>query len=248
MNTRAIHLYLNEAHAELKRAWRTPAFTVPTLMLPWAFYALFAIVLGTPGSGTAGYALATYGIYAALAPAMFGFGAGIAGDRDSGILALKRAAPLPPGAFLFARLAAAMAFTLIVLVGLYALAAWGAGVQLPRGAWARLAAVHLTAVIPLCLLGLCVGLRAASSAALALSNMLFFGMAVLGGLWIPLVAFPQWLQELAVAIPTSHLAALALAAAGGGGAGGVPGHVLAVLGFSAACAMLAWRSWTRAVS
>jgi ABC-2 type transport system permease protein len=102
-------------------------------------------------------------------------------------------------------------------------------------------------VVPFCLLGLCIGLRARSSAAIALSNILFLALAVLGGLWIPLFVFPHWMQDVAVALPTTHLAALALSAAGRTSAGGNLGHAAAVAAFAVVFAALAWRSWTRAM-
>jgi ABC-2 type transport system permease protein len=240
-----MNTYLRECRAEILRGARTPAFAVPTLLMPLAFYSLFSIALATPGSGAAGYSLATYGVFAALGPSLFGFGAGLASDREAGILALKQASPLPAGVFLLARLVAALAFTAIVLVGLYAIAAWGAGVALPRGRWLALAAVHLASVVPFCLLGLCVGLRASGSAAMAVTNVLFFALAVLGGLWVPVFLFPDWLQQVSTLIPTAHLAALALGAAGRRVAGGPWEHALEVAAFTVVAAALAWRSYVR---
>ncbi len=95
----ALQVYFREARAELVRAWRTPAFVLPTLLMPLAFYCLFGILFAGSNPAVARDTLAAYGIMAALAPALFGFGAGIAADRDNGILALKRVSPLPPGAF-----------------------------------------------------------------------------------------------------------------------------------------------------
>ena len=194
-------IYFREIRAEVLRSLRTPAFLVPTLAMPLAFYALFALILAPRGSATGVYILATYGVLAALGPSLFGFGAGIASDRDAGILDLKRISPLPPGAFLIARLAGAAFFTFIVLLGLYALAAGGAGVRMPAGAWLTLLCVRLLSVLPFCLLGLCVGLRTGASAAMAVTNVLFIGLAVLGGLWMPLSMFPQALQQFALALP-----------------------------------------------
>ena len=236
-------VYRREIHAELLRAWRSPGYAVPTLALPLAFYALFAIMLAQPGSGTAAYSLATYGVYAALGPCLYGFGSGIAADRVAGILGLKQVSPLPPGAFLVARLGAAFAFTGMELAALYLLAAFGAGVTLPLQAWVGMALVHLAAVPAFCLLGLCVGLRASPSAATAVCNSLFFGLAILGGLWIPLFVFPPWMQGLAVALPSSHLAALALAAVGQPASGQALVHGFAVLAFTAAFAAVARRFW-----
>jgi ABC-2 type transport system permease protein len=237
-------IYLREIRAEILRSLRTPAFLVPTLAMPLGFYTLFALVLAPRGSDTGVYILATYGVLAALGPSLFGFGAGIASDRDAGILGLKRISPLPPGAFLIARLASAALFTLLVLIGLDALAAFGAGVRLPAHAWLTLLFVHLLSVLPFCLLGLCIGLRTGASAAMAWTNILFIGLAVLGGLWMPLSMFPPALQQFALALPTYHLSALALQTVGLGLGGDTWVHGLCVVGFIVLFGGMAWRAWS----
>jgi ABC-2 type transport system permease protein len=204
---------------------------------------LFALVLAPPGSDAGVYVLANYGVLAALGPSLFGFGAGIASDRDAGILGLKRISPLPPGAFLVARLVSAASFTLVVLLGLDALAAGGAGVRLPLHVWLALLSVHLLGVIPLCLLGLCIGLRTGASVAMALTNVLFIGLAVLGGLWLPLSMFPPALREFAVALPTYHLSALALQAVGHGIGGSAWVHGVCTAGYGVLFGGFAWRAW-----
>lgn len=240
----ALALLARESHAEILKAARTPAFAIPTLVLPLSFYALFGIALARPGSGNAGYLMATYGVFAALGPALFGFGAGIASERETGMLALKQIAPLPVPTYLGAKLVTCLAFTLVVLVALYAVAAWGGSVALPRATWAALLGLHLVGAIPMCLLGLVVGLRFGASGAMGVTNVLFLGLAVLGGLWMPTFVFPGWMQALAVGMPTFHLAELALAASGRDIRGEPLVHGLALAGFTlafAAAVALAWR-------
>lgn len=235
-----------EARAELLKAWRQPAYVIPTLTLPLAFYALFGIVLAPPGSGNAGYLLATFGVFAGLGPSLFGFGAAVADERARGILSLKQVSPLPVGVFLGAKLVTALAFTLLVLVGLYALAALWGGVALPRGAWLALAAIHLASVVPFCLMGLCIGLLLPSSAAMGVTNLVFMALAVLGGLWIPIMLFPQWMQAIGGALPTYHVAALALAAAGRNPSVQPLLHVTVLAVTAAVFAAIAWRAWRAA--
>ncbi|BAL95272.1 ABC transporter permease [Rubrivivax gelatinosus] len=242
----AASLLAAETRAEWLKAWRQPAFAVPTLALPLAFYALFAIVLTRPGSGNAAYLLATYGVFAALGPALFAFGAGVAQEREAGQLALKQIAPLPVPLYLGAKLIVCMGFTALVVAGLYALAAWGAGVVLPRAAWAALAAVHVGAALPTGLLGLVIGLRLSGQAAMAVSNLVFLALAVLGGLWMPVFLFPPWMQVLALAMPSHHLAEIALAASGRDIGGSLPGHAAAVAGFMLVFAAGAGWAWRRA--
>jgi ABC-2 type transport system permease protein len=239
-------LLAHEAHAEWRKAWRQPAFAWPTLLLPLAFYSLFGIVLARPGSGNAAYLMATYGVFAALGPALFAFGASLAQERENGQLALKQIAPLPVPVLLGARLLMCMGFTGLVVLGLYALAAWGGGVTLPRERWLGLALLHVASAVPMGLLGLLLGLRFGASAAMGITNLVFLSPAVLGGLWVPVFLFPSWMQALALALPSFHLAELALAVSGRDIAGSVVVHAAAVLAFTAACAgAVAW-AWRRA--
>src|SRR5262249_43581464 len=105
---RALRPYAAELQAELRRAWRTPAFAVPSLL----FYLLFGVLLGRGHAPL--YLLATYCVFGAMAPALFGFGVQLALDREGGLLTLKRALPMPAAAPLLARLAMAVMFALLV--------------------------------------------------------------------------------------------------------------------------------------
>jgi ABC-2 type transport system permease protein len=236
-------LVVAEIRAELLKAARTPAFTIPTLALPVAFYWLFGILLPQPGSGNAGYLLATFGVFAGLGPALFGFGAGVAEERATGVLALKQVSPLPPAVFIVAKLACALVFTAIVLVALYGLAAAAGGVALERERWFLLTAVHLVGVVPFGLLGLCIGLTLGSSAAMGVTNLVFLVLAVLGGLWIPIFLFPDWMQAIGTVLPTYHLAELALTAAGRVPEPDPALSALALLAFAFVCAAFSRAAW-----
>ncbi len=239
-------LCMREIRSELTRALRMPEYAAPTIVLPWMFYALFALLLPSPGSGRAEYLLATYGVFAALGPSLFGLGAGLGYEREQGILTLKQISPLPPGAYLLAKLVTAMLLTLFVLLGLYALAAWCGGVDLAASVWLRLLAVHLCGAIPFGLLGLCIGIILQGAGAMAVTNLIFLELAVFGGLWFPLSLFPQCLQSAASVLPSFHLAQLALMTIGHAADTAAAVHLLGVLVFTIACAAVSGMSWRRA--
>ncbi len=238
---------LHEIAAEFLKYWRLPSFSLPSLVFPVAFYAIFGVVLGDRmgGAGAAAHYLATFGVFAAIGPSLFGFGTGIAVERDQGWLDLKRLAPVPVALFLLARLAMAMLFTLIILVMLYALAAGAGGVALAPGGWLRLAAVHLLTALPFALFGLALGLHVRGQAAAGVANLFFMGFSLLGGLWIPIGLFPVVMQDFALILPSYHLGVLALTAVGiAAGAAGV--HIAAVLAFTLLAGLLAARGWRQA--
>lgn len=233
---------LNETGADLRHSLRAPEFLLPTLILPGAFYLLFGITFGRGGQ-TAIYLLATYGVFAVMGPSLFGFGAGVASDREKGWLQIKRTLPAPAASFIAARLLTTLVFGCAALLPIYLAAGWLGDVALPRSQWWLLLASHLTAVIPFALIGLCIGLNFGANAAIAVANIVFLALAVLGGLWFPLTMMPQALQQAAQALPSWHLASVSLAVVGN--SDGVIGHLIFILVLSAVLAAIAMRGWTR---
>ncbi len=222
MNTLTLHdaprapglagIYLREAGYEFLHHLRTPMMAVPTLAFPLVFYILFGLVLpGKWGSyDKTAYLLATYGVFGVIGPALFGFGVGMALDRASGILELKRVAPMPIGAYFCAKIAMSLIFALLVVLLLSIAAIGFGGVRVDPLTWLKLTGVLLLGTLPFCALGLWIGSLVQGQAAVAIVNLVYLPMAVLSGLWMPLFAFPAVLQKLAVIWPAWHLSQLAL--------------------------------------
>ncbi len=239
--TRAL---LAETGAELTKSARAPEFVLPTLLMPTAFYLLFGVMLSQSGAAAA-YLLATYGVFAVMGPSLFGFGAGVASERERGWLTLKRTAPIPGLVHVGARLGATLLFSALALMPLYAAAGFAGDVALRREAWALLLTCHVLAVIPFSLLGLAIGFTFGANAAVAVANLAFLGLAVLGGLWFPATLFPDALQAVARVLPSYHLAELALTVVRADGEKTAPGHLAVILTMCAAFAALAAWRWSR---
>ena len=224
---RRLHIYLLEARFQVVEVLREPAFAIPTLVFPLILYLFFGVIMGTGGPSPAvpTYVLATYGVFGVLGPALFGFGVGLANERDTGVLLLKQTTPMPVGAYLFAKVMAALIFGTAVVLGLFLLASQAAGVALHRWQWFALAGVLLAGVIPFCALGLAVGAWARGRSAVAVVNLVFLPMAMLSGLWLPVYMFPEIMQDIALALPAYHHAQLALKVVAMDAGQSVPLHV-----------------------
>lgn len=222
------HPLLIETGAEILKVMRAPEYIVPTLFMPVAFYSVFGIIISMGGSNNAAYLLATYGVFAVMGPSIFGFGIAVATERELGWLDLKRAAPVPAWSYLLAKILTTLVFATLALCLLYVAAGFFGGVVLPRATWATLLAVHVSATLPFILIGLTIGLLLKSNGAVAVANLLFLSLAVLGGLWIPIMVFPQAMQTGANFLPTFHMAEIALYVAGAPGERNLLTHVLAV--------------------
>lgn len=240
--------YLLEARCECMRMLRTPSFAVPTLLFPVLFYLLFGVLLaGSRAPSHAGtYLLASYGVFGVMAPGLFGFGVGIALDRDRGFLKLKQALPAPPGATLLARMLMAMGFAAIIAAEILIIAVTLGGVHLTFTQAALLFVIDVLGVLPFCAIGLWLGSLVAGQGAPALVNMIYLPMAFLSGLWLPLKALPGFISALAPVWPSYHLAQLSLKVVGMDAGGGAGTHVLVLAAMGVSAFALARRRLARA--
>lgn len=233
--------YALEAWYEWRRLLRTPSYVIPTLLFPALFYVLFGVVLNKGSGDAARYLLATYGVFGAMGAGLFGFGVTVAMEREQGLLVYKRALPMPPGAYLAAKMVTAVLFASAIFVLLAVLAATLGGVSLPAGQWLLLALVSALGVLPFCAIGLFVGTLVGGQGAPAVINMLFLPMAFLSGLWLPLKLLPTWISGMAPVWPAHHHAQIALKVIGMDGGGALAVHIGVLVGITALFAGLARR-------
>ena len=235
----APRIYWLESKAEILKSARMPQFIIPTIAMPPAFYALFALALGQSSAAAATQTLATFGVFAVMGPALFGFGVNIAAERETGQLELKRLSPMPAGAQISAKIAATTVYCAMALMILYLLGVIAGGALTP-GQWAAMFLVHLLSINPFSLIGIGIGYRFGQGAAVALANIVFLSLAVMGGLWFPITAMPPLMQSAAWVLPSYHLGEIALMAAGQRNDGFLLLHVGPLLLITLATAIFAW--------
>jgi ABC-2 type transport system permease protein len=224
-------IYALESKHEFLRLLRAPAFAVPTLLFPPMFYLLFAVLFVGRAAGDYHaniYLLATYGVFGVMAPGLFGFGVSVALDRERGWLTLKRAQPMPPGAYLASKVAMAMLFAATIFAILAVLSMTVGGVRLPVSSWLTLLAVDVFGVLPFAAIGLAIATLVNGQAAPAVINLIYLPMSFLSGLWMPLTILPAAVRGIAPLWPAYHLGQLALAAVGQPAAGAPLTHVAAL--------------------
>lgn len=237
-------VYGREARAQIVSTARTPQFVIPSVALPLLFYGVLGLGLSKGREEIAHMMLANYVIFAAIAPAMFGFGAAVAAEREAKLIELKQIAPLPAGGYMAGRLIAALAM-IAFSIGLLGLLAHFGGVVMPAWRWAATLGLGLASAIPFALIGLNIGLRLGSQGAVALANLVFLSFCLFGGLWVPLSIMPAWMGKVAEFTPSYHLGLLSQMLSGMQPMADIPHH-LSVLGVISVAALAgAWTAWRR---
>ena len=208
-----LRILWTESCYELLATVRQLDFTLPTLLFPGLFYLFFGVLFGR-GNGMSEYLVATYATFGVVGTALFSFGVGTAVARESGEWTLKGLTPMPAGTFLLAKAVVAWVFCAVVLIELFALAAWLGHVRFGRGQWLAMAGILLIGSIPFAALGAAIGAHTSGKGAPSVLNLFHLPAAFLSGLWIPVTMLPDSLQYVALAFPHFHLAQLALATVG----------------------------------
>lgn len=201
-----------QARSEFLRLIRVPAFSVPSIIFPIMFYALFGLPFAhemVNGVSIAVYALASFGAYSVINVAMFSFGITVANDRGEKTTVLMRATPLPPIAYLGGKAIATLAFAAIAVGALLAFGAIAGGIHLAAIAWLTLGVRLLAGVFPFITLGFAVGYLAGPTSAVAILQMISLPMSFASGLFIPIGVLPAWIRTIAIYLPAYHFGVLA---------------------------------------
>jgi ABC-2 type transport system permease protein len=197
---------------ESRRVLRTASFLIWTLAFPVVFYlasydnptnnAANARSWGTPWPV---YFMVSMCGWAAIAAAFNASGGRLAAERTSGWTRQLRLTPLPSWAYAVGKVLVGVGLALTAAVVLALVAAGAARPDLSAAAWAEIIAACWLGSLPFAALGVLLGLIAGSSSAqpVMIATMLVFN--VLGGLLVPLKAFPQWMRDVAYVLPTYHL-------------------------------------------
>ncbi|WP_037676281.1 ABC transporter permease [Streptomyces griseus] len=199
---------------ELARALRNRKFLFFSVMYPSL---LFLIIAGNADSTTkvdgTGLTLPTYMMvsmasFGALTAVLMGNSERIAKERESGWVRQLRLTSLPGRGYVLAKTASAAVVSLPSIVIVFVVAAAVKDVRLDAWQWLALTGAIWAGSLVFAALGVALGYLASGDAVRPITMIVYFGMSMLGGLWMPSTTFPDWLQNIAKWLPTHAYADL----------------------------------------
>lgn len=240
---RPLRILLKETQYELARLLRTRAYSLSVIGFPVMFYLLFGTA--NRGKSVALYLVAGYACMGVVSACLFGIGLALAMERAQGWLDLKRASPMPRLAYLGAKVVSCAAFGLIIATVLVLLGTALGGVAITGSQAAALAGVVIAGSIPFTAMGFLIAYLVPPNAGPGIINLIYLPLSFASGFWMPVSYLPHWLQAIAPALPTYHLAQIALAIFGFAPATGMALHWAVLGGFTLLMLAAAWITFLR---
>ncbi|MER5755631.1 ABC transporter permease [Streptomyces sp. NPDC002088] len=199
---------------ELARALRNRKFLFFSVIYPSVLFLLIAgkadATTQVDGTGLTipTYMMVSMASFGALTAVLMGNSERIAKERESGWVRQLRLTTLPGRGYVLAKTASAAVVSLPSIVIVFVVAAAVKDVRLDAWQWLALTGAIWAGSLVFAALGVAIGYLASGDAVRPITMITYFGLSMLGGLWMPSTTFPQWLQDIARWLPTHAYAAL----------------------------------------
>ncbi|MDG5805390.1 ABC transporter permease [Streptomyces ossamyceticus] len=199
---------------ELTRALRNRKFLFFSVLYPSLLFLLIAGSASTTekidGTGLTlpTYMMVSMASFGALTAVLMGNSERIAKERESGWVRQLRLTTLPGRGYVLAKTASAAVVSLPSIVIVFVVAALVKDVRLDVWQWLALTGAIWAGSLVFAALGVAIGYLASGDAVRPVTMIVYFGLSMLGGLWMPTTTFPQWLQDIARWLPTHAYASL----------------------------------------
>ncbi|MFC7305038.1 ABC transporter permease [Streptomyces monticola] len=196
---------------EITRALRNRKFLFFSVVYPTALFLLLSGnangMVPDTGLTVVLYMMVSMASFGALTAVLVGNSQRIATEREKGWVRQLRLTPLPGRGYVLAKTASAAVVSLPSIVLVFAVGA-AKGVDLRLWQWAALTGVIWAGSLVFAALGVALGYLVSGDAVRPVTMLVYFGLSIMGGLWMPTSTFPDWLQKVADWMPTHAYAAL----------------------------------------
>ncbi|MEU3738937.1 MULTISPECIES: ABC transporter permease [unclassified Streptomyces] len=199
---------------EITRSLRNRKFLFFSVVYPSLLFLIIAggqsateKVEGT-GLNLPAFFMVSMASFGALTAVLMGNSERIAKERENGWVRQLRLTSLPGRGYVLAKTASAAVVSLPSIVVVFVVAAAVKDVRFEAWQWLALTGAIWAGSLCFAALGVAIGYLATGDAVRPITMIVYFGLSVLGGLWMPTTTFPKWLQDIASWLPTHAYAAL----------------------------------------
>ncbi|MYS19434.1 ABC-2 type transport system permease protein [Streptomyces sp. DvalAA-14] len=199
---------------EIRRTLRNRKFMFFSVLYPAMLFIGTSLsykktdTVGGDGLSALAYLMVAMAAFGAMTAVLMGNAERIAREREKGWVRQLRLTALPGRGYVTAKIASAATVSLPSILVVLVLGATVKGIRLDAWQWVAIAFSIWAGSLVFAALGVAIGYLATADVARPISMLFYFGLALLGGLWVPIFSFPQWLQTIAGYLPARPYAAL----------------------------------------
>ncbi|MGG0084648.1 ABC transporter permease (plasmid) [Bacillus thuringiensis] len=194
--------------AEMKRTCRDIKFMFLIIVLPIAFYLIYSQIFGPQikisGTNWSAYYMVSMASFGIVGNSITILGTKISAEREKGWNQLLQTTPLSNISYALAKVFTQLMICLVIIILLFFVGHLYANVELPLLSWFKIGVWLWFASLPFAALGIVVG--STGNIAQLLGTLLYLGLSLLGGLWMPIQAMPESMQSIAEWMPTYNFA------------------------------------------
>ena len=143
--------------------------------------------------------------FSSISFALFSLPISIKEDEKNNYLHILNNSPIKISEYYLARFIRLIITFIISIVVVFAVGHIFRGVNMTAREWFMSAVLMLIGSITFLGMGLLLSLIKSEEKLSLLANILYLGLAMLGGLWWPTYLFPEWLQNISKLTPTYYL-------------------------------------------
>jgi ABC-2 type transport system permease protein len=209
----ATALALRQVRYENKSFWRNPASAFFTFAFPIIFLILFNLLFGhhkidyfDHSVDTSTFYVPAITAFSVITASFTNLGMSVTFARDQGVLKRKRGTPMPPLAYLAAKVlhSTLIALLLAAIIGVFGRLFYS--VSLPGHTLPAFLVSVVVGALAFCAMGLAITtLVPNADAAPAVINAVILPLLFISDIFIPLQNAPKWLTSVAKVFPVYHL-------------------------------------------
>lgn len=207
-------LTLRQFRFENRAFWRNPAAAFFTFIFPLFFLFLFPLIFGEAEVEVGGHTVdgATFyvpaiGVFAIVTAAYTNTAMSLVFARDEGVLKRKRGTPLPPAAYMGARVIQSMFMALVMTAITVVVGAIVHGVEVPDNTLPAFIVTVAIGAASFCALGIAIaGAVPNVDAGAPVINATVLPLMFLSDVFLPADNLPDWLRTVSEIFPIYHFA------------------------------------------
>ena len=176
--------------------------------MPTAFYLFFSGMYQDTPDGPVNFMrdyLISMTAFSMMSTAIFSFPVVLHTDKINNWQKTLRHTPVNMVEYYLSKITSMIVDYLVSILVVFSVGHLVRGVDMPLGSWIGAALLLIVGSVAFVALGLTLTLLPSSQLMSVVGNLLYFGLAVLGGLWMPVSLFPDWMQAIGKRLPSYQL-------------------------------------------